>query len=349
VPAAHLPARAAILLMLAALQVAAATCSVCGRQIRGRYLKSEKGDLFCSRECFRQTLPECAVCGRRVEGAHLVHDGKHYCSEACFDTILPKCEICGVSCRKTIIIDGHTYCETHGEGDRCLHCGLPFRNGVMLDDGRKVCSSCRPDLVFSDDKARELYDVARQAVESITNVPILDAPAMTLAGTDELPAHPGLSDKVSVQENGRYNRRTQTVRKEYLFGLVSRSRTIASTQILLLYGLSPQDFTATAAHELTHHVVAERFPRASAHAPSWLKEGLCQYVAAQVCLREGYNDVLERIATSPDTVYGEGYRFLRRKFGHGNWRSIAAWLQTVDFDSLPRRLVGLRPPPPPES
>ena len=333
------PIRLGLLLMLlSALQAAAATCSVCGKQITGQYFKTQNGDLFCSRECLRKTLPVCAACGRRIEGPHLVHDGKPFCSEACFETILPTCEICGKPCRKVIKIDGHSFCEKHGSGERCHHCGLPFGQGVELPDGRLVCNACKPKLVFSAKEAQRLYQTARQDVRRITGFTLEHVPPMELVGTDQLPEHQGLSAAISVREYGRYHRSTTTVTKSYLFGLVSRSNTVASARIVLLYGLSSDHLTATAAHELTHHLIAEAFPRTANHAPPWLKEGLCQYVAAQLCIRNDYRTVLKSIEQAPDAVYGEGYRYIKRKFGHGNWRSIAAWLQTVDFERLPKTL-----------
>ncbi|MBE6374699.1 MAG: hypothetical protein E7055_21875, partial [Lentisphaerae bacterium] len=58
-----------VLFLLIALQAFAADrkiCSQCHNQIRpGQRYMISNGKVFCSRECYIQTLPECTICGKR--------------------------------------------------------------------------------------------------------------------------------------------------------------------------------------------------------------------------------------------------------------------------------------------
>ncbi len=311
---------------------AAPVCSVCGRTIQGKYLKAAGGP-FCSRTCFERTLPKCSICARPISGEYLRHQGKKYCSERCFRKVLPKCEICAVPLRRVTIIDGHRFCEKHAKGPACLHCGLPFRKGVKLADGRRVCAACRPRLIFGRRPAEARFREAVEAVEDVTGYRSATLPPFRLVGVDELPPRNGRNPGERTQERGRYRRETETREQRNLFGKVTKREVTVKEEILILYGLSKTEFMATAAHELTHEMISERFPRADAdRVPDWVEEGVCQYVAALVCrLLPGFEEELAAIENSPHAVYGDGYRRLKTRFGIANWAGVRQWMRTGDL------------------
>lgn len=326
-------------LVLSAAAWGQVVCSVCGKAIQGQYLQAS-GKPFCSRECYRTTLPVCAVCGTTIEGAHLVHDGRHYCSEACFQRILPTCAICTQPLRQSFTIRGRTYCKAHAEGPRCDACGLPVGKGQQLPDGRVVCTECRPGLVFDRRQATELYTRAGTLIAVVTGQPVPPAPALLLAGRDQLPAHSGLDPGVSISELGRYLRETETTTSRNLFGMTLKEETRVSRRIIILYGLTPDRFLSTAVHERTHDLIATRYPAFAEQAPDWAEEGLCQYTAALVCRRLGYAERVREIESADDPVYGDGYRWFVRRFGVDGWGAMSRWLDAGGSGALPSRAAG---------
>ncbi|MBN2448834.1 MAG: hypothetical protein JXR77_00510 [Lentisphaeria bacterium] len=322
------------LFLMACAYAAEVRCSVCGKGIRGRYLQAD-GQAFCSRECYRRTLPVCAVCGSVIEGKHLRHDGKTYCSDRCFEQTLPKCSICGQPMRQSVTINGRMYCPAHAELPRCTACGLPVAESLRLPDGRLVCPECHPHLVFETADAEKLYYRAAAVLRRIVGRDLPLLPPLELAGQDLLPVHQGLDPGTSVHEQGRYVREVETTAVKF-FGRTLREDRRVSRRIVMLYGLSESAFLGTAAHELAHNLISEWYPRFDREAPDWAEEGVCQYVAALVCRRLGLEDRLKEIEAAPDPVYGGGYRSLRKLFGPDDWQALANWLEAGDFAALQR-------------
>lgn len=334
---------AALSLLLAALAAwGAGTCDICGRPLPARFLESD-GRSFCSQDCYRRTLPVCATCGKAVSGRHLVQGARHYCSDACFERTLPTCALCGKALRESFTIEGRTYCRAHAEGPRCDACSRPVEGGETLADGRVVCAACRPSLVFDRGEAAVLYARARRMLAVALGEPLPPAPPLHMVGLDALPEHRGLDAAVSVRELGRYQRETVTTTTRNLFGHVLKEETAVSRRILMLYGLPADSFLSTVVHELTHDLLAERYPRFDERAPEWAKEGLCQYTAAMVCRRLGCNDVVAEIESAPDEVYGDGYRWWARRFGPAGWDGIRRWLEHGDAAALPARAPAAPP------
>lgn len=347
-PAACRPGRLPVRLALAALFLAAlaawaaGTCDSCGKALPARFLESG-GRSFCSQECYRQTLPVCATCGQVVSGRHLIHAGRHYCSTACFERTLPTCVLCGQVLREAFTIEGRLYCRAHAEGPRCDSCGLPVDGGTTLNDGRRVCDGCHPSLVFDDPQAIELYHRSRRLLAVALGEALPPAPPLHLVGREALPEHPGLEASVSIRELGRYQRETVTTTTRNVFGRVLKEETAVTRRILILYGLAVDSFISTAVHELTHDLIAERYPVFEERAPEWAKEGLCQYAAAMVCRRLGSSEVVAEIETATDEIYGDGYRWWARRFGQEGWDAIRRWLEQGDIAALPARAA---PPSP---
>ena len=96
----------------------ALSCSVCGREIRGQYLRSE-GRILCSPECWEKILPRCSLCDAPLAGRYVkfVTGGRE-----------------------------RLYCLKCSELPRCFSCDLPT-NGASLPDGRKLCPECAATAV----------------------------------------------------------------------------------------------------------------------------------------------------------------------------------------------------------
>lgn len=328
---------AAVLIVAATLPVVAEVlrCATCGRRVSGRYLTAS-GKAYCSEVCFEKTLPQCPVCGRRVKGKHPVSEGVHYCSDACYERTLPRCEICGLPVRRGATVDGHVYCAEHADLPRCSNCGLPSAHTIPLEDERRLCRVCMKAAVFDLKVGERLYREAEDLVFNATRLRSPTRPVLRLAWLTEIRERLSYETDSRMVQRGLYSRTVTTTRKTNIFGrVVEEVREIDET-VYLLHGMAPRTMLITAAHELTHDLIAEEFPEVREDAPLWVEEGICQYVAAMVCRQRGFTDILEEIESCPDPVYGDGYRYIKRRAGAYNWSALVHWVRTNDLSRLPR-------------
>ncbi len=309
-------------------------CSVCSKRIHGRYLTS-KGKPFCSSACHARTLPRCTVCSRTVSGAYLTAEGKTYCSDRCFDSQLPTCEVCRKPLRLGVSIDGHRYCRDHAQSPRCWGCQLPFGRGAQLADGRTLCQACNDRAIMDRGKAQAVLVRARDLVRRITGWRSASLPRLQLVGLTDMPGGGRAKTPEDLIQRGLYRRTETTITTTRFFGFQRSSRTEVKERVLILRGLQPDEFLSTAAHELTHDLMAEFLPRIDEGAPKWVTEGICQFVAAAVCRHDGLPQELHRIETSEHPTYGDGYRYFAKRFGPGGWPQLVAWARSTDIGRLP--------------
>lgn len=86
-------------------------CSVCRKYINDQYFIDSKQNIFCSDDCFEQTLPKCTECGINMQEWIESNEGLKYCSDACYESTFPKCEACNKPMKEWTIIDGLNYCN----------------------------------------------------------------------------------------------------------------------------------------------------------------------------------------------------------------------------------------------
>jgi hypothetical protein len=322
-------------LALALWAAEALTCKVCGKVIAGNYLRSDQG-VFCSDACLERTLPHCAICDRVLTGPHLVAGGKRYCSDACFEKTLPACSLCGKRDRQYATMGDQVFCAAHAGSPRCGECRLPFLKGEVLSDNRRLCAKCRASAIMTDAQAREPFDLARREITAMTGYQVESVPTLHLVDQRDLLAHMGeaivAGDDTVVR--GYYDRKEEIREARDDRGrLVERTRTL-DEKVFILYGQRRDYFMATAIHELTHDLLSDRFPRLE-KAPTWVHEGVCQYLSAMYCRKSQMLGPLPLIESSPNPVYGDGYRYFKRLLGYHNWSGLKAWLERVDVGSLP--------------
>ncbi len=309
-------------------------CTLCSKRLAGRYLTSG-GKSFCSQSCYTRTLPACAVCANRIQGRYITSEGKVFCSDRCFESTLPQCEICRKRLRQAITVNDHIYCRSCTERPGCFVCALPTAKGVKLQDGRVLCQTCRPQAVFTRAQARSLYLQARTDVAAVTGMQSGTLPPFQLVDVNQIK---DATDKrptaTSMVLRGLYLRQETVTETKNILGMVLKKDVDVTEKVMLLYGLTKDAFLATAAHELTHDLLAENYPQLK-NGPLWVEEGICQYVAAAVCRRRGLKDTLRDIETCPDPDYGDGYRYFSRLGGNRDWSRIQRWLAHTDVAALP--------------
>lgn len=314
----------------------AVSCDSCGLSIRGDYFELNEAS-FCSKDCLATALPQCAACNRPISTTMIRSESRTYCSRKCFNTSLPVCELCGARSKVSVSIGEHVYCREHGHATRCDSCRLPFINGSRLNDGRELCSTCEKTAVITRDEAEKLFARAIREATLVTGLASDSAPRLHLVGLDTLRggASANVSSGSAMYESGRYHRRARKTIHKNLLGVTVRENERVTESISILYGLAADRFLATASHELTHDLLAEFYP-GTKDAPPWIHEGVCQYVAAEVCRRNNLTNAVVRIATHEGPVYGNGFRCLIHRFGAKNWPGVDAFLKNTNLSELPK-------------
>ena len=277
-----------VLFLLIALQAFAADrkfCSQCSSQIRpGQRYMISNGKVFCSRECYIQTLPECTICGKRsFTGGIYAMDHSFF---ACTD------------CMKL---------------PRCFSCQFPTRSGSRLSAGRVICADCGMTAVSNPAQAEALFqevrDTMRFSLGIVTKHPI----RLTL--TDPVTLHK-LSGAGSGQlvEQGlfRYNVDVERVSTRDFLGRKTGEKLYKKNEAINIYVLDYLPKTRmehVMAHELAHDWMTEFYPGIR---EDWIKEGFAEYIAWRYNRYKKRNKLNHRVENNPDPVYGEGFRRIRK-------------------------------------
>jgi hypothetical protein len=281
------------------------------------------------------TLDGCNHCGIKLKGRYIISEKKKFCSNACLESILPQCEVCEKPLIRRLTIKGHVFCDLHAKSPRCTACQLPFLRGGELPDLRHVCETCNKIVIYDMVEAMKLFRIARQELYRITARKSRQIPKLKLVGRDQLNKRTNLrvDQQDGLQLNGFYHRTETTRTSRNGFGKTTTAKKVEKT-IYILYALSPDTFLTTAVHEFTHDMIAEFFPHLDG-LPLWAEEGICQYVAVLLCRKRDFADQLESIQTSPDRIYGDGYRYFEKKVGPNNWSGLLQWMKHTDPKKLP--------------
>ncbi|MDD5698973.1 MAG: LIM domain-containing protein [Victivallaceae bacterium] len=310
---------AIILTCLAVFQLMAATlrCSVCRREIHGRYLICN-GKVFCSQKCLDRTLPVCAACHKRCRGKVYTKDGKFYCSEKCLETTFPKCSLCHQPFRKGVVIKTLTgdkiYCPHCAALPRCFACSLPAASGIKLPDGRFLCDDCARMAILTEAAGQELFDQVREEMRRKLNLgtnhkihfQLVDSKTLLKASANY---EPGLEMGLFKHS---YTVKTRTETTYSLFkGRQDKTEQYLTNNrysVSVLSGLPRRKFIEVCAHELAHDWMDAEYPKIKSLK---IKEGWAEYVATRVNELYGRQFMNKRMEANTNEIYGDGYRFIR--------------------------------------
>ena len=159
--------------VLVASAAALPTCALCGKQIQGKYVKFDDGQIFCldcmdkythcdicgkpaigtikvddknvCRSCLAK-LDRCSFCGNPIAG-HYTYFRKldlKLCDQ-CAKTV-PRCDICGRPDNNLVTVGNKHICQKCLSTSLfCYSCGEPIQGDYTWFDGdksRKYCSKC---------------------------------------------------------------------------------------------------------------------------------------------------------------------------------------------------------------
>lgn len=161
------------IIVLSAIAYAAITCSLCGKQITGKYVKFNDGSIYCTecleyyphcfncgkpskettiidgkvvcRDCLTR-LPRCSFCNKPLVGDYITYPGLDLklCSDCAVS--VPRCDICNKPDKNLIKVGNHQICSTcYQKSDFCYICGEPIKGEFMWFDGdstKKYCEAC---------------------------------------------------------------------------------------------------------------------------------------------------------------------------------------------------------------
>ena len=299
-----------VLFLLTALQAFAADrkfCSQCSSQIRAgqRYMISN-GKVFCSRECYIQTLPECTICGKRsFTGGIYAMDHSFF---ACTD------------CMKL---------------PRCFSCQFPTRTGTRLSAGRVICAECGMTAVSSPAQAetlfREVRDTMRFSLGIVTKHPI----RLTL--TDPVTLHKlsgARSDMLLEQGLFRYNVDVERVTSRDYLGRKTGEKLYKKNELIEIYVLDHLPkirMEHVMAHELAHDWMTAFYPGIR---EEWIKEGFAESIAWRYNRHKKRNKLHHRIENNPDPVYGEVFRRIRKIAQNRGFAGLKKFLEFKSNQNL---------------
>ena len=259
-------------------------CHQCRQPIRPgqKYLQS-KDRVFCSRQCYIQTLPECTICGKRsfTGGIYAMDHSFFACTE----------------CMKL---------------PRCFSCLFPTPDGKALSAGRVICPKCARTSISDPAQAQALFREVRSTLHFSLGLGTRHPIHFSLA--DPIALHRLSGSRSShMNEQGlfRYNVDVErVVTRDYLGRKTGEtlSKKNETIQIYVLDHLPKIRMEHVMVHELAHDWMAAYYPGIR---EDWIKEGFAEYMAWRYNQYKNRNELTRRIENNPDPVYGEGFRRIR--------------------------------------
>jgi hypothetical protein len=281
------------------------TCKQCSQPIWGNYIEALGAkwhpDHFL-----------CAACHKPISDARFnVHEGAPYHPECFRQNIAPRCAYCGKPLVKEYLVDhwGTKFCKEHqGKFPVCSFCGRMVppqqQEQGMRDSGIVRCPTCRASAIETADQAWPIfkqlihwvnaqglfYDnlpLSLELVNQLKLAQLLKRPAGT-AGADSL----GVTTII-----------TQTVNGQIMSTKVDK--------VAVLEGMPSTVFQGVTIHELGHVWLIVHDIKG---LPSWAEEGFCELLSYRYYIQLNTDESryqAKSIESSPDPVYGEGFRRVR--------------------------------------
>ncbi|MBR2509120.1 MAG: hypothetical protein IKB71_05170 [Lentisphaeria bacterium] len=302
-----------ILLFFSAALSFALDCSVCGRKIRGNYIKDNKNNAFCSKKCFATTVPKCEYCKKPCTKGAFTFFKKYYCSKKCLNQVA-RCQSCSQSTTKLRIIinqDGTKImlCRNCANQPKCYFCVLPYRT-QQLNDGRWICFNCRKTAVTDPAAVQKHFKNVRNLLHKLFGFDPNHKIELHILTLPQLEKES--KSLYRIQGGGRmalmrYEYEIQE--KSNFHGKKTRKLTKQRCRMFVL-SHTPLDLLKDAiAHELTHDYLRHNAGNIS---DLKIEEGFAEAIAAK------YNDAVKkshlnkRKQNNPDEVYGGGYRTMSK-------------------------------------
>jgi hypothetical protein len=174
--------------------------------------------------------------------------------------------------------------------ERCSICWLPVKDGdghIKTGDGRFICKFDKPNVVMTQDQARDLFEKTRDEVVD------LYGQEFALKYTD---VTVNLFDVDYWSEKGREN-------GLHKYGFASSRKTstgVWTHEVIMLSGRTREEMTAVAAHEYTHLWIYENCP-ATHQIDGDTTEAICELTAYKLMQKKNLPEMQKHILENPYT------------------------------------------------
>ena len=297
-----------LVLSIVPLLLSALDCSVCRKEIRGKYLTS--GDrVYCSGKCFHSTRPLCVQCGERCAGQSVTLQNMNFCSRECLHKKV-KCSVCRKGLDSVITVRNlrgteALYCRACSRTPQCYFCILPVGNSRALKDGRYICRKCRNDSVTEKGEILAIFRSVRADLADAYGYDRQHRIKLYVVGLDEINRRAPGGSADHGNRIGLMHYQEKKERTVYPDGRQTERLIGTDCSIYILHTV-PHDLLRDAlAHELTHDHLrhhAGRIPDIAA------EEGFCELVASLYNVKRGAAYLNRMKELNPSPVYGEGFR-----------------------------------------
>ncbi len=273
-------------------------CSICGKILPdGDSYHQVVGskEVFCER-CFAEA-PRCQLCKLPTKPEDI--DPETGVCARCLPK-LPRCKACGKPIIGTVYqypYSKSVYCaECKNNRPACAICGVPVGDRFWkYPDGRTVCSECGARAVFDVELVGKILRDAERTAEKRLGLKLKQPCSLKVELLSGLvPSSPVRSQPAPGPHEALYG--------QELGRCIVRD---GKAEIILLAGLPPELLYEAAAHEYAH---AWQVENALSTLDPELREGIAQWVAADVLRAKGYRGALERLEARRDFPYGTGYQ-----------------------------------------
>lgn len=273
----------------------------------------------------------CADCNRSIgDTSFYQHQGHPYHPNCFVSRFVPFCAYCSKPLTGKYLEDywGTAFCPTHqSEYPECRFCRrlIPFdqQEKSSVGQGTVRCPKCRAVAVESIAQARALFDQVVQWIKGqglfYNNI------SLNLLLGDQEQFHKHINKHVE----GAIDKHSLGVTLFRSFGVVRVNLRTEISGVAILRSLPLTLFQAVAAHELGHvwltvHGVIDLSDRAA--------EGFCELLAHRWLAHMGTHESRYHsmnIEQSKDTIYGDGFRTIRRLSQLVGFDNLVETLQTT--------------------
>lgn len=193
----------------------------------------------------------------------------------------------------------------------CFSCGrIITKNGYVLPDGRHLCEHCQPTVV----QTKKQVEWVEKKVRGI----------LSKVGIDDIPQNVPIEivDSYQLMKIQGIKEIDANQRGLALFNqIISNGRKKTEHKVDILDHLPKIEFAGVFAHELLHVWQNDK----GIMPPKDICEGFCNLGSFAV-----YSDInnptaiqyIDQMEKSPDPVYGEGYRKVKRHLDKNGWPAV---------------------------
>jgi len=276
-------------------------CKCCGHPINGRYLTALDADWHPEHFC-------CTLCQQPItDGRFYIHEERP-CHSVCYENnIAPRCTLCNKALTDQYQINywGEHYCSDHAKKlASCNYCGrlVPYTTQKMRRRSIEAirCDNCASTAIENAPQAKLLMQnliswMEAQGVgfrQKTFRIEVLDR-------TDFMSRKGGRRDPLGLTTSTRYMRQKRVDHAKI-------------ESVAILQGLPHTLFEGVCIHELGHVWLVQHN---IVNLPILDEEGFCELLAHRHYLAiDSKADLFyaRGIAENSDSVYGDGFRKLKR-------------------------------------